>query len=106
MGTDVVTRSFDFARTGANKAETMLTPGAVKTRGVKTLLTLLTPDDPRVEAQPLYLSADEHQGENAGRDLPGDHGQHGLCLGRDTGEELWKTNLGTPINGLASHRYA
>ncbi len=29
MNTDVVTRSFDFARTGANTAETVLTPAAV-----------------------------------------------------------------------------
>ena len=35
MSTDVITRSFDFARTGANTAETLLTPAAVETRGVR-----------------------------------------------------------------------
>ena len=81
MNTDVVTRSFDFARTGANTAETVLTPAAVRTRGVKNVLTLLTPDDHRLEAQPLYLSAMNIKGKTSKRDLPGNHGQHGLCLG-------------------------
>jgi len=38
MITDVITRSFDFVRTGANTAETTLTPAAVKTRGVRILV--------------------------------------------------------------------
>ena len=56
MSIDVLTRSYDFARTGANTQETDLTAVAVRTRGVRTLLTLATPDDPRLEAQPLYVS--------------------------------------------------
>ena len=55
MSTDILTRSIDSARTGANTTEVVLTPFAVKTRGVKTLLTLQT-DDPRIEAQPLRMA--------------------------------------------------
>ena len=99
MGTDVVTRSFDFARTGANKAETTLTPGAVKTRGVKVLLTLLTPDDPRVEAQPLYLSAVNIKGKTRDVIYQATMGNTVFAWDAITGEELWKTNLGIPITG-------
>ena len=35
MPQQVTTRSFDLARSGANTAETTLTPQAVRTRGVK-----------------------------------------------------------------------
>ena len=63
MSTDVLTRSYDNARSGANTAETVLTPAAVQTRGVTILQTLLTPDDPRLDAQPLYLSAIQIKGK-------------------------------------------
>ena len=56
MTASVTTRSFDVARTGANTAETVLTAAAVKARGVRQALVLQTPDDPRLEAQQLYLS--------------------------------------------------
>jgi hypothetical protein len=56
MTASVTTRSFDVARLGANTAETVLMPAAVKARGVRQALVLQTPDDPRLEAQPLYLS--------------------------------------------------
>jgi PQQ enzyme repeat len=99
MNTDVVTRSFDFARTGANTAETVLTPDAVRTRGVKNLMTLLTPDDPRLEAQPLYLSGINIQGKVRNALYQATMGNTVYAWDADTGELLWKTTLGTPING-------
>jgi hypothetical protein len=49
-------RSFDNARTGANTNERILTPTAVKTRGLaKAFSLVMAGDDPRVEAQPLYV---------------------------------------------------
>jgi outer membrane protein assembly factor BamB len=99
MNTDVVTRSFDFARTGANTAETVLTPVAVQTRGVTNLLTLLTPDDPRLEAQPLYLSGINIGGKVRNAIYQATMGNTVYAWDADTGELLWKTLLGTPING-------
>jgi len=99
MNTDVVTRSFDFARTGANTAETVLTPAAVQTRGVEKLLILKTPDDPRLDAQPLYLSAINIQGKTRNVIYQATMGNTVYAWDADTGELLWKTLVGTPING-------
>jgi glycosidase/outer membrane protein assembly factor BamB len=52
----VLTRSYDNGRTGANISEAALTPVAVKTQGLSKAFSLtLTGDDPRIEAQPLYV---------------------------------------------------
>src|ERR1700686_4176510 len=50
----VLTRSYDNRRTGANTAEKILTPANVS--GLKKLRELQVDpgDDPRIEAQPLY----------------------------------------------------
>ena len=98
MNTDVITRSFDSA-TGANTAETVLTPVAVRTRGIKNLLTLLTPDDPRLEAQPLYLSGINIAGHVRNVIYQATMGNTVYAWDADTGEPLWKTTLGPPING-------
>jgi hypothetical protein len=99
MSIDILTRSFDFARTGANTAETVLTPAAVGTRGVETLLTLLTPDGPRLEAQPLYLSGMNIGGKTRNVIYQATMGNTVYAWDADTGELLWKTVLGTPIDG-------
>jgi hypothetical protein len=98
MSIDVSTRSFDVARTGANTSETLLTPVAVRTRGIKILQTLLT-DDPRLEAQPLYLSGLNIKGKIRNVIYQATMGNTIFAWDSDTGEELWKTNLGIPING-------
>jgi outer membrane protein assembly factor BamB len=55
-GTKVLTRSYDNARTGANTSETTFTRHKIITLGLKRVFSLsLTGDDPRIEAQPLYL---------------------------------------------------
>ncbi len=53
--TPVLTRSYNNGRTGANTTETTLTPQVVATKGLTKLKSLGIPDDPRVEAQPLYV---------------------------------------------------
>ena len=53
-GTPVLTRSYDNARTGANTTETTFTPDLVA-KGLVRVKSLLISDDPRVEAQPLYV---------------------------------------------------
>src|SRR5882724_8225697 len=50
-----LTRSFDTARTGANVHETLLTPLKVATNLLVKHFSLKFDDDPRLEAQPLYV---------------------------------------------------
>src|SRR6266853_4837593 len=98
MNTDVLTRSFDFVRSGANTAETVLTPTTVQKHGVKILRTLQT-DDPRIDAQPLYISAITIGGKLRSVIYQATMGNTVFACDADTGELLWRTNLGTPING-------
>lgn len=53
----VLTRSFNNARTGANISEMSFTPQQVLSEGLtkRFSLTLSAGDDPRIEAQPLYV---------------------------------------------------
>jgi len=52
--TAVLTRSYDNGRTGANISETTFTPHLIETKGLKRFKSLIV-DDPRIEAQPLYV---------------------------------------------------
>ncbi len=52
---NVLTRSFDVARTGANTQESVLTPQNVGSNLLVKLFSLQVNDDPRIEAQPLYV---------------------------------------------------
>lgn len=99
MGIDVVTRSFDSSRAGANTAETALVPAAIRARGVKVLLTLTTPDDPRLEAQPLYLSGMKIKGQTRDVIYQATMANTVYAWDAGTGELLWKTTLGMPIRG-------
>jgi len=100
LGIDVTTRSYDFSRSGANIKETVLVPAAVRQRGVRTLLTLSTPDDPRLEAQPLYLSGMTIQGKSRDVIYQATMGNNVYAWDAGTGELLWKTNVGMPIRGV------
>ena len=95
----VLTRSYDNSRSGANIQETGLTPTNVANLKNLRELTLDTGDDPRIEAQPLYF----HQLQMA------DGQKHDVvivCTMADNvyafdvnnGSKIWKTNLGTPIS--------
>ena len=53
--TDVLTRSFDVARTGSNTQEMTLTPSNVGANLLIKVASLHFDDDPRLEAQPLSL---------------------------------------------------
>lgn len=98
MSTDVLTRSYDNSRSGANTTETILTSAAVDSRGIKILQTLQTPDDPRLDAQPLYLSAVNIGGQAHNVIYQATMGNTVYAWDADTGVLLWKTNLGMPIN--------
>jgi hypothetical protein len=95
----VTTRSFDLARSGSNTAETTLTPQAVRTRGVKQARVLHIPDDPRLEAQPLYLPDLHVLGVQHNVVFQATMGNWIHAWDTDTGELLWQKFLGTPIRG-------
>ena len=62
--TPVLTRSYDNGRTGANTTETTFTPQLVAAKGLRKLKSLNIPDDPRIEAQPLYVPGVRIQKDN------------------------------------------
>ena len=60
MATPVLTRSYDNGRTGANLTETILTPDLIASKGLSRMHSFNifndpVQDDPRIEAQPLYV---------------------------------------------------
>jgi outer membrane protein assembly factor BamB len=92
---NVLTRSYDNGRTGANTSETKLTPA--NAGSLHKLFSLNVPDDPRIEAQPLYVP-------NMNM-ADGVHNVMFVCsmantvyaFDADTGAKLWTANLGTPF---------
>ena len=83
MPDSVVTRSYDFYRTGANDEEITLSASAVRSRGIAKLFSMSIPDDPRLEAQPLAVANVRlSNGETHDVVLPGQHGQHRLRFRR------------------------
>jgi hypothetical protein len=99
MGAEVTTRSIDSSRSGSFLAETVLTPDAVRTRGVRQVLILRTPDDPRLEAQPLYISGLNIHGGRHDVVFQATMGNHIYAWDVDSGEQLWDTFLGPPVKG-------
>lgn len=101
MAIAVTTRGYDNARSGANTQETLLTPAAVRARGLRRLFSLPTPGDRRgCEAQPLIVPGVKLR----------DGGTHDLVVLADmantvsafdagTGALLWRTALGRPVTG-------
>ena len=98
--TNVLTRSYDNGRTGWNGTEWKLTPKDVESRGLQSISLVPGSDDPRIEAQPLYLH---------GITMP-DGKKHDViyictmsdniwAFDADTGAALWKqpTSLGQPF---------
>lgn len=105
MGTDVFTRSYDFARSGTTTSETLLSPDAVRTRGVRMLRTLQLPDgdDPRLEAQPLYLSGVTIGGRTRNVAYQATMNNNVHAWDADSGDLLWSVNLGFPIVGNTAY---
>lgn len=95
---NVLTRSYDNGRTGANRQETVLTPKKVAGNALTKLFSMHFDDDPRLEAQPLYVSgvamSDGHT-----------HDVLFVCtmannvwaFDAKTGKEIWKVNLGPAV---------
>lgn len=97
---DVITRAYTNARTGANTAETILTPALVGSNLLIKRFSLEVNDDPRIEAQPLFVS-----GVKVGNEAPRDivyvctMANNVWAFDADTGQAVWPqpANLGRPI---------
>jgi outer membrane protein assembly factor BamB len=95
---NVLTRSFDSARTGANLQESALTPAKVASNLLVKHLSLVFDDDPRLEAQPLYMGGLRM---NDGKT----HDVVFICtmanniwaFDANDGQVIWKKNIGQPI---------
>ncbi len=97
----VTTRAFDIARTGANVHETILTPAAVRSRGIKRLFSLQVPGDARgCEAQPLIVPG-LVMADGTMHDVVflATMANQVWAFDADDGTLLWQRTLGRPING-------
>jgi hypothetical protein len=103
MSTAVTTRSYDNFRSGANTQETILTPAAVRARGIKQLLTLALPGDARgCEAQPLIVPAVKMADGTHDVVYIATMANQVFAFDVDTGAQLWMIQLGAPIKGNTS----
>jgi outer membrane protein assembly factor BamB len=95
----VLTRSYDNARSGANIQEHSLTPTAISARGLRKVFSLrLSKDDPRVEAQPLYVPGlDFGQGKQRDVIYLFSMGNKVYAFDAKTGELIWEVSLGKPF---------
>ncbi len=96
----VLTRAYDNNRTGANLQETKLTQANVRAKGIRRITTIPVFGDARgMEAQPLILPG--VQTSKGMRDVMVLPSMANVVRGVDakTGEDIWQTNLGRPIDG-------
>ncbi|MFY9532261.1 MAG: hypothetical protein WBC04_21850 [Candidatus Acidiferrales bacterium] len=104
----VVTKSYDNGRTGANTSETVFTPQLVQYKGLKRLKSLRVDDDPRIEAQPLYVPhLQTLDGKIHNVVFVATMGNHVWAFDADAEEGkdlLWKTFLGTPFRPLETQK--
>jgi len=97
LSAQVLTRSYDNRRTGANTAEKILTPANVG--GLKKLreLAIDPGDDPRIEAQPLYVPRLQVSGSLHDVVIICTMANNVYAFDANNGAKLWKANVGTPI---------
>jgi outer membrane protein assembly factor BamB len=97
----VTTRSYDNLRSGANTQETVLTPAAVRARGIRHLFTLPLPGDARgCEAQPLIVP-DVMLKDGSKHDIVyvATMANQVYAFDANDGAQLWVVELGTPVSG-------
>jgi hypothetical protein len=100
MAVAVTTRSYDNARSGANVGETVLTPAAVATQGIRRLYASIElPGDARgVEAQPLVVPDVEIAGGRHEVIYLATMANQLFAIDAATGARLWNQSLGRPID--------
>lgn len=96
----VTTRSYDNARTGANTQETVLTPQNVGSNLLVKRFSMNFDDDPRLEAQPLYVPGVK-MGDGKTRDVVYvcTMANNVWAFDANTGQPIWAkpTNLGSAV---------
>jgi hypothetical protein len=106
LGTQVLTRSYNNARTGANTTETTFTPDLVA-KGLVRVKSLVVPDDPRIEAQPLYVPGLKINNEVHNVVFVSSMGNHVFAFDADApqGKDLlWTSSLSTkPYDPIVRH---
>jgi len=95
--TAVLTRSYDAARTGANTQETNLTPQNVGNNLLVKRFSLNFDDDPRLEAQPLYVPGVMMQGNPHDVVYVCTMANNIWAFDAKDGSLLWKRALARPI---------
>ena len=96
--TSVLTRSYDNARTGSNQNEKKLTPANVAKQGLQSITLTPTGDDPRIEAQPLYVPAlTMVDGKKHDVIFVSTMSNNVWAFDADTGAKIWETSLGQPF---------
>lgn len=101
MSFAVTTRSYDNTRSGANTQETLLTPAAIRRRGIKRLFTLALPGDKRgCEAQPLIVPG-VRLADGTRHDVVyvATMANQVFAFDANSGIRLWMVQLGPPIKG-------
>lgn len=96
----VTTRSYNVSRTGANREETVLTPHTLARNLMVKHLSLHVDDDPRIEAQPLYISGIKmNDGKVHDVVYVATMANNIWAFDANDGKPIWKgpTNLGRPI---------
>jgi len=96
----VTTRSYNSARTGANLEETVLTPHTLARNLMVKKLSLHVDDDPRLEAQPLYIPGIKmNDGKVHDVIYVATMANNIWAFDANDGAPIWKTptNLGRPI---------
>ncbi len=96
---NVVTRSYHPSRTGANTNEVLLNPSRVASNVVMKSHSLNFDDDPRLEAQPLYVSqlTMEKDGKKHDTAIISTMANNVWAYDVTDGSILWKTSLTHPI---------
>lgn len=97
-GQAVLTRSYNNTRSGANTEEKKLTPENVAKLRKLRELSIRSDDDPRIEAQPLYVPQLKMTDGSHDVVIVCTMANNVYAFDANSGAELWKTNLGTPIS--------
>jgi outer membrane protein assembly factor BamB len=97
----VPTRSYDNFRSGANVQEKQLTPGNVTGVHLLRQIALDPDDDPRIEAQPLYMPQLEVNGAIHKVLIVCTMDNNVYAFDVENGAQLWKRNLGKPVTPIS-----
>jgi outer membrane protein assembly factor BamB len=94
----VLTRSYDNLRSGSNAGEKNLTPANANSLNKLRELALDTDDDPRIEAQPLYVpQLRMTDGQQHDVVIVCTMADNVYAFDVNNGAKLWKVSVGTPI---------